>query len=345
MPDSQNYNGYTLIEIMIAITIGLILISAATATYIVQNRSSVAQESVSEINTQSKIAIDLISGEMKSAGFGAPVDLNLEPVNNMTSLITPVDSSGSPDAVTIVGGFTMIGTAWPAGSTASLACPNSIPLGSTQIRISYSGTDAPNLTDRRYLSFDGVEFALVQTCSTTSGGDCDQSAITLDRPLSLSIPMIDTDGDGTCDIGRPVYLVEDTTFCIDGNMALRRIRRNAAVATCTAVASSTNDVIADNIEELQLAYAIDTDGDGLIDDQNVNGLFDSGDYVNADLIADPASIRSLRINILARADRGDLNYGGKGNPPSIAIENRSPDPTNDNFRRRWWQTVVTMRNE
>lgn len=343
MPNILSNKGYTLVEIMIAITIGLFLIAAASATYIVQNRSFIAQESVSEINTQSKIAIDLISSEIRSAGFGTPKDLNEEPVNGVTTIITPVDRTTAADALTITGGFRMIGTLWPAGIGPGSPCPSSLNMESNLIQIVYSGTEAPNMTDRRYLSLDGVTFVMVQNCTLDANNNCTAATITLDRAVSHSFPLLDINGDGSCDIGRPVYLVEDTTFCIDGRATLRRIRRNGTPATCTALATSDNDVIAENIEDFQLAYAIDVDNDGLADDQNGNGSFDTGDFLAGTAVADPDTIRALRINILARTDRADRNYTGLGNPPA-AIENRNHNATNDSFRRRWLQTVTTNRN-
>ncbi|MCK5504131.1 MAG: prepilin-type N-terminal cleavage/methylation domain-containing protein, partial [Thermodesulfovibrionia bacterium] len=62
--------GYSLVELMIAIVIGAILIAASSATYIAQNRSYTVQESVSEINSQAKTALDLIANDIRSAGFG-----------------------------------------------------------------------------------------------------------------------------------------------------------------------------------------------------------------------------------------------------------------------------------
>ena len=114
--------GYSIVELMIAIVIGLLLIIAATGTYIVQKRSHVVQESVSEVNTQSKIAHDLLAGEVRSAGFGLSVELNEEPVNTFTSIITPVDDTLGPDAITVVGGFRMIGTLWPTGAGPKIFC-------------------------------------------------------------------------------------------------------------------------------------------------------------------------------------------------------------------------------
>ena len=198
MPDSKNSKGYTLVEIMIAVAIGLVLMAATSATYIVQNRSAITQESVSETNTQSKIANDLMSGEIRSAGFGISIDLNEEPVNAFSTVITPVDNTSSPDAITIVGAFRLIGTLWPAGSS-TVVCPAKVDAGSTDIRIVYNGTDGPNLTDNRYLSIDGIETVQVADCSLTDG-ICDPGTITLDRPLSQDFPLLNTGGGSTCNV-------------------------------------------------------------------------------------------------------------------------------------------------
>lgn len=328
--------GYTLAELMIAILIGTVLIAAASATYVAQNRSYSTQESVSELNTQSKIAQDLIANDVKSAGFGTPDDMNSDIINGFTSLITPVDSSTSSDAVTIVGGFRMIGTLWPAGSSSTIACPATVAMGSTQIRISYSGADGPNMTDKRFLTIDGIEFVEVQSCTLGSNGICTNS-ITIDRPITQDYPLLDTDGDTYCNTGRPVYLVEDVTFCLDANSALRRIRRSspASAATCTGINTSDNDVIAANIEDLQFRYDRDTNSDGMPE----TGFVDAPTV--HDSTFDP-TIRAIRINILATADKADSDYTAQGNPPSV-IENRSHTSTGDDLRRRWWQNIATIR--
>jgi Tfp pilus assembly protein PilW len=328
----RNEHGYTITEMLIAIVISILLISAAAATYIAQNRSYTTQASISEINTQAKIAHDMISNDIKTAGFGVPSDMNMDPVAGNTAVITPVDSSTQPDAITIVSGYRRIGTLWPAGGGPGIVCPDEVSMGTTQVSITLSGTDGANTTDRRYVSFDGVDYAEVQNC-TMSGSNC-SATITLDRPLRASYPLMDTTGDGKCDQGRPVYIVEDVTYCVDANATLRRIRRSANVAACTGSGLSDNEAIAENIEDLQFAYALDTDNDGMLD---------GGGFINNGGIANPSDIRTVRVSILARADRADDGYAGMGNPPA-AIENRNHGTTDDNFRRRWWQKIVTVRN-
>ncbi|HBH62017.1 MAG TPA: hypothetical protein DDX85_09835 [Nitrospiraceae bacterium] len=331
----RDNNGYTIGELMVAIVISTLLISAAAATYIAQNRSYVTQESVSEINTQSKIAHDMISNDIKTAGFGVPDDMNVDPINGYTSVITPVDSSTQSDAVTIIGGFRRIGTLWPVGGGPGMACPNEIKMGTTQVSIILSGTAGANTADRRYLSFDGVDYVEVQSC-TMSDDNCSSGIITLDRPLMATYPLIDNDGDNKCDEGRPVYLVEDLTYCIDANATLRRIRRNADVAACAGTDTSDNEAIAENIEDLQFAYGLDADN---------NGMLDGGGYITnwSPISNDPAEIRTARVSVLARADKRDPDYAEQGIPPAT-IENRDHVQTADDFRRRWWQKTVTVRN-
>ena len=329
---------------MIAIVISMILIAGASATYIAQTRSYVAQESVSEVNTQSKIAHGLIADTLKSGGFGMPMDMSLDPINGYTSVVTQVDNFNAADAITIVGGFRAIGTIWPVGGGPGMACPASVTLGSKQITLVYSGTERFNLTDKRFISIDGVDFAVITNCTPDGNNDCTPSSITIDRSLTQDFPLADTNGDGQCDSGRPVYLVEDVTFCVDAGSSLRRIRRNANVAACTGQASSDDEEIAQNIEDLQFAYAMDADDNGQTDDMDGSGTINSADFMNGIMVTDPDTIRAVRINVLARADRADPNFRAQGNPPA-GIENRAHVPTNDDFRRRWWQTIVTMRNQ
>jgi type IV pilus assembly protein PilW len=330
----RDSSGFSLTEVMIAMIIGLILLGAVTTTYIAQNRSFVAQDSVTEVNTQSKIAHDMISNDIKGAGFGTPGDMNQDPVNARIDIITPVDSSTSSDAVTVVGGFRMIGTAWPSGVAAGGACPDYIEIEDTSFDISLNGTATPNTADMSYLTIDGIQF--LQVTAVGAGG-----SVTVDPPLPRYFPLVDTNGDNLCDIGRPVYLVEDVTYCVAADSRLHRIWRNANAATCTPGAASDDEIIAENVEDLQLAYALDTDEDGQLDDLDADG---EADYYDGGAVADPTTIKAVRINILARSDFPDPNYSSQGNPPA-QIENRALSATNDNFRRRWWRTTVKVRNQ
>jgi prepilin-type N-terminal cleavage/methylation domain-containing protein len=337
----KNNQGYTLVEMLIAVVISTMLIAAASATYISQNRSYVAQESISEVNTQSMIGHSIVADAVRGAGFGIPDDLNENPINGYTTVITPLDSAASTDAITIVTGR-LIGQIWPVGvGPGGMACAAAPPLtrlppSINQIDIVYSGTERPNNTDKQNLSMDGIEFANATSVNSMT--------VTLAKNLAHQYPFLDTTGDTNCDTGRPVYLVEDVTFCVDANATLRRIRRSAVLPACTGAVSSDDEAIAENIEDFQLAYAVDADGDGQIDDLDGSSMLDDGDFVDGGAVADPATIRAVRINVLARTDKPDVNFQGLGSRPAI-IENRPLVQVNDSFKRRWWQKIVKVRNQ
>ena len=105
----NNQKGITIVELMVSILVGIILIAGATATYIAQQRSFVAQENVSEVNTQPKIAMSMMVDDIRNAGFGAPANLNATPINGTTSVISFVDNNAAPDSITIVSGFVQVG--------------------------------------------------------------------------------------------------------------------------------------------------------------------------------------------------------------------------------------------
>lgn len=334
--------GYTLVEIIIAIMIGLILIASVMATYVVQTRSNVSQEGVAEVTDQSKVAHDMIANSIKMAGFGTPDNIRYS-INNVMTAIDPFDSTSAPDAITIVGGLRWIGSIWPVGVTPGITCPEHVipervKVESTSVDIHLSGALFPNTKDMSFLSFDGIQYVQATKVSTTFKDKIPQvSTIEFLPKLPMPFRLIDTTGDGKCDTGRPVYLVEDVTFCVNGS-TLQRIWRNANAKTCTANSGSSVEVIANNIEDLQFAYAVDSDGDGQLD-KDINGNIA---FFND--VANPSTIKAVRINILARGGKPDLNYLSQGVPPAN-VENRD-HKTNvpDDFRRRWWQTTVKIRN-
>lgn len=326
-----------MIEVMMAIVIGLILISSVTATYVVQTRSYTTQDTISEINNQSKIAHDLIVNDIKVAGFGTSSNMNENPVNVRTSVVTPFDGNNAPDAITIVGGYRKAGYLWPGGVGSASDCTTVqySKLGTNKFTLELYSTDTPNTTDNSSLTINGIEF--VQVITADSGG----TSIVLENSIAKSYPVRDTDGDNLCDSGRPVYFVEDLTYCVDADMTLHRIYKNADPATCTGTDTSIDEIIAENIEDLQFAYALDANGDGILDDPDLDGEIN---FFDGSAVANPAAIRAVRVNILARGDKPDLNYKSLGMPP-VSIENRNHSTAKDNFRRHWWQTTIKIMNQ
>jgi hypothetical protein len=242
------------------------------------------------MNSASKIALDMISNDIRETGFGVPDDLRTiqrkdgcQGINGYLQNITVLNSDNDTDEITILGGFRLVGNTI-----------DDVNRGSTTLRL--TNTEKLNTADRSYISFAGLGFAIVT--------DIKGNKITLlnSTPTNRFYPA-----------GTPVYLVENITYQIV-NRKLQRVRR-LNIGNC-----GTNpdiDVVAENIDDFQVAEV----------DTNNNGITDR-----------------VRINLLARTPFPDPNFRGQGNPPP-QIEDRKHAPTNDSFRRRWWQIEVNLRNQ
>lgn len=68
----KDQKGITLVEVLIAAVLTLVIGAAALGFYVVQHNSWLAQEDVSEMQQNIRVALDEISKNIRKAGFGVP---------------------------------------------------------------------------------------------------------------------------------------------------------------------------------------------------------------------------------------------------------------------------------
>ena len=62
-------NGFTLVELMVSMGIGMVILAAVTTTFMSQTRIYNAQEQINEMQQNARGALDIISRELKMAGY------------------------------------------------------------------------------------------------------------------------------------------------------------------------------------------------------------------------------------------------------------------------------------
>jgi len=97
--------------------------------------------------------------------------------------------------------------------------------------------------------------------------------------------------------------------------------------------------LASNVEDLQLAWFIDSDEDNVVDPGEYRGDGVGADYTPQG--SNAALMREIRLNVVLRTASADPEID-TGNP--VPTENRNVAPTNDGFRRRVYTSVVRLRN-
>lgn len=87
---TRNVHGITVVELLIAIFMASIVLSAAFGLYITQHNQYLVQEDVSDIQGNARSAAELLAGEIRKTGYLLP------------SIVTPlVTTNSNPDTITI----------------------------------------------------------------------------------------------------------------------------------------------------------------------------------------------------------------------------------------------------
>ncbi|MBN4054098.1 PilW family protein [Nitrospira defluvii] len=123
---------------------------------------------------------------------------------------------------------------------------------------------------------------------------------------------------------------------------------DTATRELTRTVDGTGSVLAEGIIDIQFAYALDADGDGLIDDADSDGAFDTDDFINNPSAANLDNIRLVRVSIISHTLRPDPKYSD-GAPLTLEDHN----PTSDTgysiadyqaYRSRLLTRIVRPRN-
>ncbi len=193
------------------------------------------------------------------------------------------------------------------------------------------------------------------------------------EPSPPNRPAYDTDGNGALDsdfrIGGGV-IVSDPADPSQGNACGRITGVNVGASTITvvgvaAMASAGSGLVAvpaneyrldgttlrwngvalaDGIEDFQVGYVFDFDGDNVIDtapdekrSSSTSGVGSTA-FLSSDL--PPNQMREIEVALVSRARQTDATFRGRPQ----ALLNRTPVTTADGFRRRTFQTRVMLRN-
>ena len=65
----RNLEGFTLVELMVSMSIGMVILAAVTTTFMSQTRIYNAQEQINEMQQNARGALDIITREVKMAGY------------------------------------------------------------------------------------------------------------------------------------------------------------------------------------------------------------------------------------------------------------------------------------
>ena len=328
-PHPRTQQGITLIELMIALVIGLLATGAMLKVYVDSSRLYRFNEGLARIQENGRFATEFVRRDARMAGFWG--------CNHEATLTNRIKTS-----VLDYPRYELSGITGTSGSESN--DPDTITFSGAGRSVGKVKNDMPSTTA------SGRDFRVISTETINAGdalliSDCDMTDIfyvtkargrnnkrklwhkhTKNTPNSFSKAYA---------AGSTLYRVQQTTFCIapganPAQPSLRQLVNPTSGQTC----QDHGDELVEGIENMQILFGEDTDADG---DGTANRYLSFG---ASDLDMD--RVVSVRISLLARSLNNNLTTEPS---PYFFNGSKSTPPSDDKYLRKVFTTTITLRNK
>ncbi|WP_168927522.1 PilW family protein [Nitrincola alkalilacustris] len=306
--------GFTIVEVMIALTAGLIIMLALTEVFTNNSRTRGELEKTNRQIENGRYAMLLLTNELSNAGFFGEA-------GNPDPNIPPLPSS-------------------PTFTNNNLTCPTDNDEIEILLNLPLFGenntTSAPSCLTGFKSGNDFLTIRRSSTCVADSGDGCDPF---LANAHHLQVSACQTDDPGSIQIGTsladmtllardcsnpaPIYRLLNRTYFITSNNVLSRAELGAG-------STYTVTPLVDGIEALHFEYGIDNNGNG---EPNL--------FTNTPALTDLSDVVALRVWILVRSlepSPGHLDNR------TYTLGGETPVTFNDNIKRQLYSTTVRINN-
>ncbi len=322
-------SGFSLIELMISVTIGLGILAGLIGVLATSSSNSRTNDRTSELMTNGRYALNSMKYELRQAGFRG---------------YTYWDDFATPATPAVVG--TVTNECLEAGATAGQfvanmrqgiwGADNINPFATTCIPAASYAAGNDVLVVRRVAASPTATAALLANTvyfqSTYSTGR-------MFHGPTLPLPALAGPPAPLASFQMQAYVYYVSPFTVSATEsplvpALRRVSLNPGVAVNPAM---TSELVASGIEHMQVQYGVATTAPATqYFDTVVGSSFTPG-------ATDWESVNSVRIWILARNVTAEPGYS---NTNVYVMGNQTYDfsAAPDNYRRQLFSTVVQLRN-
>ena len=326
--------GVTLVELMVALALGLLITVAMLKVYVDASRMYRFNEGLARVQENGRFGLEFIRRDARVAGFwGCYSKASLTNQISATSdawldvaagHITGTNDDGlnSADSITFrsaTGSGTLVNTAMTAAS-------DSVSVDSVATITSGMAVVISDCDDGDIFQVTGIS----GTSLAHAAGTSSNTSANLSKAYAS---------------GSRVYQARQSTFCIapgadPSQPSLRRLTNPTSSQTC----ASNGDELIEGVENMQIRYGEDTDADS----EGANGDGTANRYVpwsdNTDEL-NPDRIVSVRLSLLVRS----LNDGLTTEPspytfPPWITPSTPTTPTNRHLRKVF-TTTITLRNK
>lgn len=340
--------GFTLIEILVSLAILGIVLAGIYSVYNMQHKSYIVQEQVTEMQQSERIALQMITRDIRMAGLGlsgcnsssgGKIIFN-EDINGNGILDTGEDANGNGGAPQVYDGIGYDGSDiitaayYPfnpqgtAGGYTNISGPTG-QIGNSVILDVYDNTGfAADDLALIVSAADGCHYALIRVTALLGGGQLQHNP----EKSFENLPGGIGSGFFQNDIVRKVNS--------EGGGGIITYAINDSYQLTRKVDSGAAQPLADNIEDMQIAYGIDTDNNRIVEEAD--------EWFNDPTGQDLTLLREIRLTLVARTTREDPAYNigvrpvVEGHDPAGSVITTPAQAAR--YRRRVLQTTIKLRN-
>jgi len=319
---AQSRAGFTLIELLISVAILGIVSVYMFESFAVNQRAYTVIDQVAESQQNVRAIADLVERDLRHAGLMVPegaavcgLDDDAAPdvlYVSDANAIDPDDDVATYDGATIGGGVTQVATAVTTFSISSLV------MEPAPSRPAYD-TDLDGTADSDFQVGGGA--IVMDLLDPARGAACGRVTRVILAGPQVQVDL-QTGALGVAAGPTQLVLVPAHEYRINGDQLLR-----------------DGVVLSEGVEDLQVAYFLDADTDGVVDADEIHGNGTGPDYVAGD--QDGSQVREVHVSLVTRTRAEDREWT-QGRPQ--ALENRAAGAVNDGFRRRTYTSTVMLRN-
>lgn len=319
-------SGFTLVEMMVAVGILSIVVAGVMQSFVVQNRAYTVVDQTTESQQNLRAIAYMLERDLRMAGYRVPegavacgIDKTDGPDTLYVSDSEPIATIDPNDATSRTDDAFGVDVTSPYAASES---EQTLSVSSTILDdIPYWDSDESGGADSDFRIGSGA--ILFDAANPDRGTAC--GTVTDINPGTPGIIRVDFET-ALAAPGGLLVLVPAVRYTVDvANSALMR-----------------NDiVIANDIDDLQVAYFIDGDGNGRVsnDDEYEGSALASSEYESPG--TDHSDLREIRFNLSIRSRTEDPTFQDGF---MQALENRAAAGASDGFRRRTYTATVRPRN-
>lgn len=293
----NNQKGVTLLELILAISIGLVIIAGALSFFVSNQQTYRLQKAVSSIQSNGQYIVSTLTSDLRMAGYGGCYPDLSSGVENLLNDQTDLGWNLSAPVL----GYNNVTTSASIGGITGMTADSDVlvlkSMGQTADLAVDSDTNTIKI-DNDNTAFSDGQILLVTDCINASLFQVDSvtpaaSTTTLTHTLAVMIPgnttdtmnnRFSTDAEVAPLVTLMYYLAEGK----NGHSALHLAQ--LGVTGGTTVTIDALEIIPD-IRNMQFVYGVDTNGD-----------LDVDQYQDASAVSDWSRVISVRVALLVVSD-------------------------------------------